>query len=267
MTDAHAPLQRDRDLGRLLDDTFSLYRRHAGVALVLAAAVVIPVELLVSGVGLGQLTSGYDSEASSGELIVGGLAPVLITTPLVTGMLVRIVLDDAAGEPASAGRAAETGLNLFAPLLAAILLATLGIVLGFFALVIPGIWLAVRWVVVAPTVVVEGHRGADALRRSAALVTGSWWWAFSVMIVLAILVLVVSAVVTIPTDAIGRSADAQIIVLLGSIIGQILTLPFSALATTLLFFTLRARRGEAPAPAERDAFGGYDRPGADAAGR
>jgi hypothetical protein len=247
VSDASAPLQRDRDLGRLLDDTVALFRRHAGVALLLAAAVVLPVELLISGVGLGQLTSGYSSKVTTGELVFGSLVPLLITTPLVTGMLVRVVLDHAAGERTPAARAAEAGLAVFGPLLGAVLLATAGIMLGFLALVIPGIFLAVRWVVVAPGVVVEGVRGVGALRRSSALVAGSGWWVLGVMIVLAILTGIAGAVITLPADALGRSADSQAVVLIGGIVAQILTLPFTAFATTLLFFTLRARREGAQA--------------------
>jgi hypothetical protein len=242
------PLQRERDLGRLLDDTFGIYRRHLGVVLLLAAGVVLPVELLISGVGLGQLTGGYRSSVGNGEVIFDGLVPALLTTPLVTGMLARVVLDDAAGEAVSVRRSVRTGLDAFAPMLVAVLLAAAGIALGLLAFVIPGVFLFVRWYVVAPAVVIEGRRGGQALRRSSELAAGRGWWVLGVVIVVGLITGIAGTVVSLPADVLARSADAEGIALAGTIAGQILTLPFSALATLLLFFTLRARRGEAGAP-------------------
>jgi hypothetical protein len=256
-----APLERDRDLARLLDDTVALYRRYLAAALALAAAVVIPVEIAVSGIGLGELTSSYDDKPSSEALGFASLVSVLITTPLVTGMLVRLVLADERepGEQRSVARAAAEGLESFGPLVGAVLLATLGVLLGFVALVVPGVILAVRWVVVAPAVVVEGRRGTAALRRSWELVTGHSWWTFGVMIVTGLIVGVLGIVLSIPFDALAKSADSQALTLIGTIVSQIVGLPFSAFATALLYFTLKARhegtaggvpaaRGAAPYP-------------------
>ena len=97
-----ADLHRDRDLGRLLDDSFSLYRRHFWTLLVVAAAVVVPVELAVSGFGLGQLTSGYDETTSVDVAIVQTGVAMLVITPLLTAMVVIVVLDAAKGGAPSA---------------------------------------------------------------------------------------------------------------------------------------------------------------------
>jgi hypothetical protein len=252
-----SPLERDRALGALLDDTVGILRRHIGTALLLTAAVVIPVELLVSGIGLGQLTSSYSDAPSSGGTVFSSLVSVLVTTPLVMGMLMRLVLDDAAGEKVSAARCARTGLDGFAPLLLAVLLATAGIVLGLVAFIVPGIFLAVRFVVVAPVVLVEGRHGTEALARSWALVRGNGWWVLGTMFVLALIVGVLGTVIQLPAEAAAKAADAQALSLAGTIVGQVLGLPFSAVGTILLFFTLRAReRGRTGAAPESPASSG-----------
>jgi hypothetical protein len=239
-------LQRDRTLGPLLDDAVGILRRHLGTALLLAAMVVVPVELLINGIGLGQLTSSYDDAPSNGAAVFSSLVAVLITTPLVMGMLVRLVLDDAAGEPVSASRCIRTGLDVFAALVFTVLLAMIGIVVGLVAFVIPGVFLAVRWAVVAPVVVLERTSGPAALSRSWELVRGNGWWVLGTLVVLSLLVGVVGLVVQAPAEAAAKAADAQAVALIGSIIGQVIGLPFSAVATILLYFTLRARQGDPP---------------------
>ena len=52
-------LLRPRDIGGLFRDSFNTYSAHFATFLALGAAVVIPVELVVSGIGLGQLSGGY----------------------------------------------------------------------------------------------------------------------------------------------------------------------------------------------------------------
>ena len=54
------------------------------------------------------------------------------------------------------------------------LLAALGILLGLL-LIVPGIYLFVRWYFVPQAVVLEGAHGAGALRASGRLVEGAWW--------------------------------------------------------------------------------------------
>ncbi len=49
---------------------------------------------------------------------------------------------------------------------------------GFALLLIPGIWLYARLYFGAQAAVVEGARGADALRVSSRYVDGNWWRVF-----------------------------------------------------------------------------------------
>jgi len=83
------------------------------------------------------------------------------------------------------------------------------VALGLIALIVPGIIFAVRWVVVAPVVVVEGHQGTGALRRSWELVKGHGWWVLGVMLVQGLIVGILGAIVAVPADALARSADSE----------------------------------------------------------
>jgi hypothetical protein len=241
-------LARPRDLGDIVSTTLAVYFRHWRVFLAIATAVVVPIALIVSGMGLGGFTGGYEEDPPAAAGALETVVGVLITTPLITAMHVTAVMDVASGRPPSARRSIQAGLDVFPPLLAAMLLYVLGVFVGFLALILPGIYLAVRWYFVPQVVVVDGRRGADALRRSSELVTGSWWRVLGIAIVFNLLAAVVALPLGLAADAAAREADVDFLVLIGTIAGQALTLSFLALATALLYFDLRARRGDVWAP-------------------
>ncbi|MGZ4186814.1 MAG: hypothetical protein ACXVSF_15795, partial [Solirubrobacteraceae bacterium] len=151
-------LLRPRDLNRLLGDSFDAYVRHFTAFLAIGAAVVIPVELVVSGIGLGQLTAHYSSGTRGGSVV--NLAEIyLIIGPLVTAMVVHALLTVADGERPRPAAAIVSGLEAFRPVFVAVLLAAAGVVAGIFFFVIPGIWLGVTWSFVPQAVVLDGRRG------------------------------------------------------------------------------------------------------------
>ena len=74
-------LQARRDLARILDDAFALYRAHWRTLLAVSAAIVIPVQVGVLGLGLGWLFSDYDSTRPQGEVIAGVASQLFVVTP------------------------------------------------------------------------------------------------------------------------------------------------------------------------------------------
>ena len=249
-------LQRPRDLGRILDDAFSFYRARWQTLLALSAVVVVPVFLLVLGVGLGWLWEGYDAPpkgtvrlADVADNLVGLAAQLLIVTPLVTAMTVYVVRRAGEGATTSTGEALREGFRVFGPLLAAVLLVGLGVTAGLFFLIIPGLYLAVRWSVVPQVVVIEGRTGGDALQRSMELTRNQGWFAFLVLVVANLIVAVLEQVLLIPLDAAAKSADSQALDLVGQLLGALLTLPLVAVAQTLLYYALVAAKGGAGAVA------------------
>jgi hypothetical protein len=239
---ATRPLETDRSLSLLLDDSFALYRAHLGLFLALAAAVVVPIELLVSGVGLGQLTSGYDSDPPVSAFALTAGVSVLLMVPLITVMIVRVLVEVEGRRRPTLGEAIRAGLDLFAPVLLAVILVAAIIAVGLFALIVPGIIAAVHLAVVMQSIVVEGTRGTGALKRSWELVRGDAWWTLGVLLVTNLLASLLAAIVTLPGAAGAEAADVAAIGLATTIIGEIFTLSFLAVVNTLLFFSLRARK-------------------------
>lgn len=262
-------LRRKRDLGRILDDSFSVYRANFGTLLLIAAAVVVPVYLLVYGFGLGWLWSGYETRVTGTELeladvsdqLVGIAAQLLVVTPLVTAMTVHLVRTAAEEQRAPARDAIAVGLDLFPTLLLTVALFGLGVIGGFMLLIVPGVILMVRWLVISQVVVVEGRGGTEALRRSFDLTRGRFWPSLLVLFVLSLLAGLAAAVVQAPLEYAAEQADTMALSLLGQVLGSVLTLPLVAVAYTLLYFSLVAET-EGPAAAATPSPVAYTPPGA-----
>lgn len=115
------------------------------------------------------------------------------------------------------------------------------IVSGAFALlVLPGVFLAVRYALVLPVVLIEERSGLDALRQSGRLVRGRWWW----VLIALLLFLLAERVIRVMTD---RGAGMVLGILglgvegLPDLLGETVAQPLGSVGLTLLYFDLRGR--------------------------
>jgi hypothetical protein len=171
--------------GPILSRTAALLR---GDLLVAAMAV-----LLLSGLGtVLDLARGSDG---SGGLIVDSVAGVLAQY-LVTKHLIK-----------RTGLTAEgTAQGQFGAVLRVWLLSGIGIVLGFLLLVVPGVFLWIRWFAGVPVAIARGEGAMPALRDSWDMTRGSEWAILAVsaviyapfIIMLAVAVLLLDAAFPIP---------------------------------------------------------------------
>ena len=234
-------LSRPRDLPALFLDALRVYRRDLATFLGIAAAIVVPVDLIVSGIGLKQLTAAYDQSPPVGEAVVEALVQYLVIAPLITATCIYALRRLAAGEPPRAGRSLTDGLEAFTPIFMAVVMAAAGIALGLF-LVVPGIYLLVRWYFVPQAVVVDRRRGPAALAASGKVVEGFWWRTFGVVLLANLAATLPSVLLLAPFMALARSSDREIWNLLGQVVAETLTTPFIAIVSTLLWYDLRSRR-------------------------
>jgi hypothetical protein len=234
-------LERPRDAGALLRDSLVVYLRHFWTFLALGALVVVPSELIVSGVGMEELTSGYDSTPSVAEAAIPAAVSYLVVAPLITAICVYALQSVAAGGSPGAREAIVKGFEQFSPIFFAVLLAALGTLLGAI-LIVPGVYLFVRWYFVPQTVVLDGAHGASALRGSGRVVEGAWWRTLGLIFVVNLVAVLFVFVLNAPFAAAADSADRALWALIGEIVGSSLVQPFGALYSTLLYFDLKARK-------------------------
>jgi hypothetical protein len=236
-------LERTRTLAELLGDAFALYGVHLRAFLAIGLAIVVPVELIVGGIGLGQLGGRFDADVSLSELLIGAVTTYLVTAPLVTSMVILTL------RGAARRTAIQDGLELFVPVLVAVILVALAAAIGLLALVIPAVIAVIRLLFVTQAVVLDGRRGPDALARSWELSRGSFWRILGVQLLAMVTVQLAGSLVAVPFVALAKAADREVIALIGTILSQALTLPLVATITTLLYFDLRERAAVPAAPA------------------
>lgn len=240
--------RRARTPGELARDTLRLYLRHLRTWILVAAAVVVPVDLAVFGLGLDQLTKGYDASPGENELVLQAAVTVLFTTPLISAMVACALLELQAGTTPRARTATMAGLDRSSAVLLAVLLYAATVFVGLLAFVIPGIFFAVKGAVAVQAVIVDKARPGDALRRSWALTVGSFGRALGVLVAANVVVVLAAALLAAPLNFAADAADAQALSLLATVLVQTLGLPLLAIATALLFFDLEARDVTADRP-------------------
>ena len=235
-------LRRQRDVGGLFRDSLAVYGRHWWLFVALSAAVVVPAELIVEGIGMDMLTSSYDNSPTIAETAIPTVVEFLVVTPIIAAICIHALHSIAEGQRPSPGQVLVAGFEAFTPLFAAVLLAAIGIAVGFVALIVPGVFLAVRWYFVPQAVVIDGARGRPALSRSGELVDGFWWRTFGLVVLANLAVAVPGFVLLAPFSSIADSTDRAVWALVGSAVTTSVTTPFVALFSTLLYYELRARK-------------------------
>lgn len=236
-------LSQPRGLRTLLGTTLALYARHFALFGGLALGVVVVVDTITFGLGAEWLWTSHDAYSEpDGLWAIESLLPVLVLVPLISATHAQAVAELGRGRAPSIAETLNAGARFFAPVLAVVVAYTLAILFGLVLLVIPGVYVFVAWFVVAPAVVIEDKRGGDALRRSHDLVRGSWWRVFAIALVVSAIGFAGSAAFVAIADVLAETADSMAVYLAGWILGDVVLYSFTALATTLLFFDLRARR-------------------------
>ena len=137
----------------------------------------------------------------------------------------------------------------------AVTVLTTGIVVGGALLVwivvpfVAAVVYAVYWSVAAPAVIVEGHKPLDALKRSYALVRGSWWRTFVAAAAFVLVAVGLSLIGWIPywvADRGGGAESSATVALrwLGQLAAAVGVPPVLAICWTLLYYDIRIRKEE-----------------------
>jgi len=213
------------DVGAVIRRVWSIYVDQAPVLMPAAAAVFI-----VTGIVAALLAS---SGSLAGVLVAEVL--VIVAGMLFTGMVVELVADVQDGRrDASPMQLVRAVTPVLGQLILVGFLASIAIVLGFFLILIPGLFLLTIWSVFVPVIVLEHVPGTGSLRRSRELVRGNGWQVFGVLLVMFVLIFVVTGIL----DGAANSASTGVGIVVRVALG-VLTAPLSALASAVLYFELR----------------------------
>jgi len=256
-----APALRPLRVGEVLDAGIKLYLRNVRTLMGLTAIVVVPFQALSAVVLLSTVSNG--NEVPRGFTSLGsadrvnhatslGSSAILDITSAIIGVLttaacVKAVSDIYLEQPASIGSSLRFALRRLGSLVWLEIITGVLLVIAFIALVIPGIWLYAAWSVAVPALLIEGTQGASALSRSFRLVRGRWWPVAAVLLVASVMISVLAGAIEAVLVGISLTGDtssgglAVAVVSLAATISAILTRPFHAAVTTVLYYDLRVR--------------------------
>jgi len=234
-------LAKPRELSELLNDALRIYARNFAKVFAISAAIVVPVQLIVAGIGLEELTAGYREDATTAEMLIPTIVSFLVVAPLIAAATIAVLQALSNGAPPRFRQSVQLALDVFPALFAAVLLAGAAVAFGLALLIVPGVYVAVRLLFVPQTVVLDEARGTDALRASWSLTDGFWWRTFGVILLANVIAFLPGLLIVTPLEVLAESANRQAISLAGMILTETLTAPFVALVSTLLFYDLRSR--------------------------
>jgi hypothetical protein len=214
-------------LSGVITESWALYKAHARHLISVAFVVFLPIAVLTLLVSL------------AGGLIARSLADLvfLVGIYLLEAALVRAIQDVRDGTAnLSVSQTFSAAMPSLGSVVGASILAGILIWIGFFIVIIPGIYLATIWVLIVPVIMVENTGALASFGRSRQLVRGRFWNVLGTLILVFLIVFVAEIVLSLiflffPT-ALG---SALAVLIAGSVMA-----PFGAAVVTLMYFRLVA---------------------------
>jgi hypothetical protein len=183
------------EIGRVIQRTMGLVGRNFVpffvLTLVLAGlpSLILQVAMPTDPTAIQQAPGAYFT-----TIIIGVLVSIA-TGVILQGTLTRASIDDLSGKGANLGSAVSSTLPIILPLIGLGLLVGLGIAVGLILLVIPGIFLALCWMVSSPVMVVERLGIVASMQRSMKLTQNHRWAILGLIVLFIIAYIIVAAII------------------------------------------------------------------------
>lgn len=233
------PLLRPLNLSDLLDTTLRLYRHNFATFLGITAVVYVPVGIVQviaacqMGVATNALKNSPDAPAAAlaalGLPMLSLVLVALLAVPICQGALSVAVARRYLGQPTSIEDAYGTIGSRWGMLIAATLLVALMVIMGTFACILPGIYLAIMLMFVPPVIVLEGLPVIQSLERSWNLVKTDTWRILGTYFLLSLIVGIIGQAVSVPVTLI----SAALWTTSNPVLSQAIPQGFSAIVTTI----------------------------------
>jgi hypothetical protein len=248
--------QSELSVGEILTQTFNLYSRNfvqylipflaAGiltglVTLAVRSTIIIPATPVHPTTQ--QLLAWFPTfiTATVTSLFLSGIVSWIVNS-FTTGITTKFTSDLLERGQANLQTSFNFTLTKLLPLLAVSIITGILIVLGFIALIVPGIILALMFSLVYPVIMLESTGILGSLSRSRVLVSNRWLKTLGLLILLGIIVAVVNGVAVLIAGLFGVFSP-----LISGILTAFVT-PIFAIAITLYYYSMKARTITPPPP-------------------
>ena len=249
-------LQRELSIGEILSQTFTLYSRNfvqilipflaagilTGLVTMAVRAVIIIPEAPVQPTTQ-QLLAWFPTflTATLTSIFLPGIVS-WIANAITTGITIKFTSDMLEKGQANLRTAFNFTLTKILFLLAAGIITGIVIVLGLVALIIPGVIFALMFSLVYPAIMLEGKGILGSFSRSRALVSNRWLKTFGLLLLVGIVVAIVNGISVLIASPFGVVSP-----LISGVLTALIT-PILAIATTLYYYSMKARTQPLPPP-------------------
>ncbi len=211
------------DVGGVFDATTELYKKCFGTVWIVAVVLLLPAAIIVAILG------------DDGFLGLIGSLVNLAATAWLAGTVVKIVEDAEADGQVDMGPGQLLGLvwPRLLPLMLLQILFAIAVFIGLILLIVPGVIIALMWVVALPAMVVEDRGVAESFSRSSELTRGNR------MRILAVGLLVLLIYIGITILGLLLAAISPVLGVLALVVAGVLLYPYVSIISAVLFFRLR----------------------------
>lgn len=224
-------------LSGVLGEAWALYRRHASHFILISFSIYLVVAVI----------SALLSWGLGGFGVLIGWILTIIGMFLLQAALVLAVRDVRDGR---VDLDLRSTVSAAAPFVAAVavasILAGIGIAIGFFLIIVPGLILVTFWSLLVPEIVVGRAGALESFGRSWRTVRGYGWNVFGTFILVFLILIaadIAASLILHPLPIAWRS-------FLADLISGTLVAPFIATVVTLIYYRLSAAHGEQAEPGQ-----------------
>lgn len=248
MTDLAMGRSGNFEIGRVIERTFGVIGANfptlGGLALALSS---LPQMVMV----LASPANAIGTPQYSAVMMLGSFVYVIASFVLQAAVVHASVIDLNGGKP-SFGDSLRVGLANFFPVLGISIVLTIAVGFGMVLLIVPGVMMAVAWMVAVPVRVMEKKGVFASIGRSAQLTRGNRWPIFGLLFVFVLIVMLFSVFTGILTVALGGLTGGGASLILRALFGPIvngLGSMIGASGIAAIYYELRSRK-EGVAPEE-----------------
>jgi hypothetical protein len=224
-------------LSGVLSEAWALYRRHATHFILISFAIYLVIAII----------NALLSWALGGFGVIVGWVISLIGMFLLQAALVIAVQDVRDGRVDLDLRATVSAAMPFVGAVAvASILASLGIAVGLFLLIVPGLVLITFWSLLVPEIVIGRAGAIEAFSRSWRTVSGYAWNVFGTLIVALLIWVACEILLSLILYALPIAWRS----LISDLIAGAVVTPLVATLITLIYYRLTAAHGERAEPGQ-----------------
>lgn len=237
-------MQEKLDIGRVIQTTLAIVGRNFGLLAGLSGLMIVAPYALILAVTIPltvtMATAPMQAFASFFPLLAGMILVFALIWAAFQAAAMQVAITDLNGGRPSFAASLGVGLRSALPVIGVVILAMLACWAGLLLLIVPGIMIAIAFILAVPARVAEKVGVFQSFSRSRALTRDNRWRIFALMFVYLITIWVVEMVITSLTG--GIMATSMTAIVLRGVIGLGVSFISGMITTTgiaALYFELR----------------------------